>query len=166
MTEEAHDDLYVDGYTGKQKKVDHQNAMGKDLKQSNGKLDTETQIYTETIEKRAVKSSVLTKGIGKHTRYSKSGQGAEHSRHLRTSSVGSNVMTMSNNYGTSKGYAKLADQTFKSGDFTKMKTEIEEIELDPGVLNGHVELKGHRRRVSAIKKVSQCTCLIILRSIP
>lgn len=138
----------------KKAKEPEPDAMGKDLKQSNGKLlDTETQFHTEVIENRAPKSSVLTKGIGKHSRYHKSGHIHEHARHLRTSSVGSNVMTL-NGQGSRRGYAKLADQTFKSGDFSKMKTEIEDIDMDPDMLNGRVGIKGHRRKMSAIKKVN------------
>lgn len=64
-------------------------------------------------------------------------------------------MTLSNQSNNSKGYSKLQDQTFKSGDFTKMRTEIEDIELDPGFLNEKVQIKGHhRRKPSAIKKVN------------
>lgn len=155
LTEEAHDELYDDDYFNKKGKDD--NAMGKDLQQSNGKLDTETQIHTENIDKKgSSKASILTKGLRKHSRYSRSGMnfGPEHSRHLRTSSAGSNVMTQSNQYAANRGYAKLHDQTFKSGDFTKMRTEIEEMEFDSGSLNAKVDARGHRRKPSAIKKVT------------
>jgi hypothetical protein len=75
---------------------------------------------------------------------------AEHARHIRISSVGSNVMTQSNQYNISKGYSKLADQTLRSGDFSKVNTEIEHLEYpEPNHFSG----KGHRRKTSLIKKV-------------
>jgi len=99
-----------------------------------------------------VKRSVLTKGFSKHSRLVKSNQGlAEHARHVRTSSLGSNLMTHSNQYTVHRGYSKLSDQTFKSGDFSKIRTEMEELEFtDPAPFTG----KGHhRRKASLIKKV-------------
>lgn len=101
--------------------------------------------------KRSVKTSVLTKGIPKHSRFVKSNHGiAEHARHVRTSSVGSNHLTQTNHYSLHRGYAKLGDQTFKSGDFSKMRTEMEDLEFEPTQYTG----KGHhRRKTSLIKKV-------------
>lgn len=60
-------------------------------------------------------------------------------------------MTQSNAYNTNKGYAKLADQTLRSGDFSKVRTEMEEIEFsEPSHFSG----KGHhRRKTSLIKRV-------------
>lgn len=114
-------------------------------------------LYLE--KKRSVKSSILTKGLVKHSRFSKSNQGLpEHARHVRTSSVGSNVMTQSNQYSLHRGYAKLNNDTFKSGDFSKLKTEMEDLEFHDVPTTGH---KGHRRKPSLIKKVGPI-CLIIL----
>jgi hypothetical protein len=92
----------------------------------------------------------LTKGLYKHSRHVKSNQGLnEHARHVRTSSVGSNLMTHSNQYGLHRGYAKLHDQTFKSGDFNKLKTEMEDLEFQESTTSH----KGHRRKPSYIKRV-------------
>ena len=97
-----------------------------------------------------MKTSVLTKGLSRHRRY-KSSQGLkESSRHARTSSLGNNIMTQSNQYGLNKGYAKLSDQTFKSGDFSKMKTEMEDFDI----MEPSQTKPGHRRKTSQIKKVS------------
>jgi len=105
-------------------------------------------LYLDT-KKRSTKQSILTKGLSKH-KFTKSNQGInEHARHMRTSSHGSNLMTHSNQYGLNKGYSKLSDSTFKSGDFGKLKTEMEDLDfLDPNQSE-----KGHRRKTSAIKKV-------------
>eukprot|EP00343_Euplotes_focardii_P010854 CAMPEP_0205827118 /NCGR_PEP_ID=MMETSP0206-20130828/30920_1 /ASSEMBLY_ACC=CAM_ASM_000279 /TAXON_ID=36767 /ORGANISM="Euplotes focardii, Strain TN1" /LENGTH=365 /DNA_ID=CAMNT_0053127707 /DNA_START=196 /DNA_END=1294 /DNA_ORIENTATION=+ len=103
-------------------------------------------------KKKSKKTSVLTKGLVKHSRQVKSNQGlAEHTRHVRTSSLGSNLMTHSNQYSLHRGYAKLSDQTFKSGDFNKLRTEMEELEFsapNPFAGKGH-----HRRKTSLIKKI-------------
>lgn len=98
-----------------------------------------------------MKTSILTKGLSKYSRFEKSNQGlAEHSRHTRTSSVGNNLMTHSNQYSGSKGYSKLSDQTFKSGDFSKMRTEMEDLDFSEP---NHTGVRGHRRKTSLIKKV-------------
>jgi len=103
-------------------------------------------------KKKSVKTSVLTKGFVKHSRLVKSNQGlTEHSRHIRTNSLGSSLMTQSNQYTMHRGYAKLSDSTFKSGDFNKIRTEMEDlIFTDP---NSLVEKCHHRRKTSLIKKV-------------
>jgi hypothetical protein len=60
-------------------------------------------------------------------------------------------MTQSNQYNIPKGYSKLADQTLRSGDFSKLNTEIEHLDyLEPNNFPGR---KGHRRKTSLIKKV-------------
>jgi hypothetical protein len=60
-------------------------------------------------------------------------------------------MTQSNQYNIPKGYSKLADQTLRSGDFSKLNTEIEHLDyLEPNNFSGR---KGHRRKTSLIKKV-------------
>lgn len=60
-------------------------------------------------------------------------------------------MTQSNGHNSNKGYAKLADQTLRSGDFSKIRTEMEEIEFSEP---NHYTGKGqHRRKTSLIKKV-------------
>ena len=106
-----------------------------------------------TIErKKILKTSVLTKGIVKHSRFVKSGSGLnEKARHIRTSSLGNNLMTQSNQQHANWGYTKLNDQTFKSGDFSKIKTEMEDVDLldtNPNENKGH-----HRRKTSTIKKI-------------
>ena len=102
--------------------------------------------------KRSVKTSVLVKGFAKHSRYVKSSTNLkEHARHVRTSSVGNNIMTLSNKESVHRGYSKLHDQTFKSGDFSKIKTEMDEADLFETIPN---ETKGHhRRKTSTIKKI-------------
>lgn len=60
-------------------------------------------------------------------------------------------MTLSNQQSIHRGYSKLQDQTFKSGDFSKMKTEIDDFDLletNPNVTKSH-----HRRKTSVIKKI-------------
>ena len=105
----------------------------------------------------SIKTSILTKGLTKHSRQGKPGQVvSEHSRHVRTSSVGSNMMTLSNQQSVHRGYAKLNDQTFKSGDFSKLRTEMEDLDFDQNFINAKNEPKGHRRRKTIItQKVNQ-----------
>ena len=60
-------------------------------------------------------------------------------------------MTQSNQQVANWGYTKLNDQTFKSGDFSKIKTEMEDVDLfetNPNEQKGY-----HRRKTSTIKKI-------------
>ncbi len=99
-----------------------------------------------------MKTSVLTKGFVKHSRHIKSNQGlVESSRHGRTNSLGSNIMTQTNQYNQNKGYARLSDNTLKSGDFSKIRTEMED--LDFSETNQFTGKGHHRRKTSLIKKV-------------
>lgn len=106
-----------------------------------------------------MKTSILTKGLSKYSRFEKSNHGlAEHSRHTRTSSLGNNLMTHSNQFSGSKGYSKLSDQTFKSGDFSKMRTEMEDFDFSEP---NPVGIRGHRRKTSLIKKVMNISFRVV-----
>lgn len=132
---------------------DHEDELNEyDIKAAKEEKPKGKLLLYSVDKKKTVKTSVLTKGFVKHSRMVKSNQGlAEASRHMRTNSLGSTIMTQGNQYNSNKGYARLSDHTQKSGDFSKIRTELEDLDFSE---TNHFTSKGHhRRKTSLIKKV-------------
>ena len=95
--------------------------------------------------------SALTKNIRRKHRLSQSSQGLmAQTRHVRGNSYSSGVYTQGNYLQRNQEYHKLRDETFKSGDFSKMRTEMEDLEFDDKKLFDGKK-SHHRRKTSLIK---------------